>query len=77
MIPVYICDDEAPIRNNLEQIVSQEVEGNISDSEIEEFYNKNKNIFLASEPYVKGLFIKVPKTASGISKVKQWYKDNS
>ena len=30
----------------LEQIVSQEVEGNISDSEIEEFYNKNKNIFL-------------------------------
>ena len=61
----------------LEQIVSQEVEGNISDSEIEEFYNKNKNIFLASEPYVKGLFIKVPKTASGISKVKQWYKDKS
>lgn len=61
----------------LEQIVSQEVEGNISDSEIEEFYNKNKNIFLVSEPYVKGLFIKVPKTASGISKVKQWYKDKS
>lgn len=61
----------------LEQIVSQEVEGNISDSEIEEFYNKNKDIFLASEPYVKGLFIKVPKTASDISKVKQWYKDKS
>ena len=25
MIPVYICDDEAPIRNNLEQIVSNQI----------------------------------------------------
>lgn len=61
----------------LEQIVSQEVENNISEGEIEDFYNKNKNVFLASEPYVKGLFIKVPKSASGISKVRQWYKDKS
>lgn len=61
----------------LEQIVSQEVEGNISDSEIEDYYNKNKDIFGATEPYIKGLYIKVPKTASGISQVRQWYKDRS
>ena len=25
MIPVYICDDELPIRKNLEQIVSNQI----------------------------------------------------
>lgn len=61
----------------IEQIVSQEVENLISDSEVEEYYNENKDAFLAVEPYIKGLYIKVPKTASGISQVRQWYKDGS
>lgn len=61
----------------IEQIVSQEVESLIPDSEVEEYYNKNKDAFLAVEPYIKGLYIKVPKTASGISQVRQWYKDGS
>lgn len=61
----------------IEQIVSQEVESLIPDSEVEEYYNENKDAFLAVEPYIKGLYIKVPKTASGISQVRQWYKDGS
>ena len=61
----------------IEQIVSQEVESHISETEIENYYNKNNGIFLAREPYVKGLYIKVPKTASGVSQVRQWYKDSS
>lgn len=61
----------------IEQIVGQEVESNISDNEIEEYYNKNNGIFLAREPYIKGLFIKLPKSASGVSQVRQWYKDSS
>ena len=61
----------------IEQIVSQEVENLIPDSEVEESYNENKDAFLAVEPYIKGLYIKVPKTASGISQVRQWYKDGS
>lgn len=61
----------------IEQIVSQEVENIIPDSEVEEYYNENKDAFLAVEPYIKGLYIKVPKTASGISQVRQWYKDGS
>lgn len=61
----------------IEQIVSQEVESNISDSEIENYYNQNNGIFLAREPYIKGLYIKLPKTASGISQVRLWYKDSS
>ena len=61
----------------IEQIVVQEVENNIPDSEIEEYYNKNKEMFLAREPYIKGLYIKVPKSASGISQVRHWYKDPS
>ena len=61
----------------IEQIVSQEVESNISETEVENYYNKNNGIFLAREPYVKGLYIKVPRTASGVSQVRQWYKDPS
>lgn len=61
----------------IEQIVSQEVESLIPDSEVEEYYNENKDAFLAVGPYIKGLYIKVPKTASGISQVRQWYKDGS
>lgn len=61
----------------IEQIVSQEVENLIPDSEVEEYYNENKDAFLAVGPYIKGLYIKVPKTASGISQVRQWYKDGS
>ena len=61
----------------IEQIVSQEVENLIPDSEVEEYYNENKDAFLAVEPYIKGLYIKVPKTASGISQVRLWYKDGS
>lgn len=61
----------------IEQIVSQEVENLIPDIEVEEYYNENKDAFLAVEPYIKGLYIKVPKTASGISQVRQWYKDGS
>lgn len=61
----------------IEQIVSQEVENLIPDSEVEEYYNENKDAFLAVEPYIKGLYIKVPKTASGISQVRQWYRDGS
>ena len=61
----------------IEQIVSQEVESLIPDSEVEEYYNENKDAFLPVGPYIKGLYIKVPKTASGISQVRQWYKDGS
>lgn len=61
----------------IEQIVSQEVEGNISDAEVGKYYENNKEIFLATEPYVKGLYIKVPNSASGMSQVRHWYKDPS
>lgn len=73
----------ASYRNNLivhtylEQIINQEVGESISDSEVEEYYNKNKNGFLADKPYVKGLYLKVPLNANGISKVRKWYKQNS
>lgn len=61
----------------MEQIVLQEVDNNMPDSEIEEYYNKNREMFLAREPYIKGLYIKVPKSAPGISQVRHWYKDSS
>lgn len=61
----------------LEQIINQEVGEYISDQEIEDYYNRNKGLFLAEEPYIKGLYIKVPLNAGGISNVRKWYKQNS
>ena len=61
----------------VEQIINQEVGDNISDSEIEDYYNKNMNLFLAEEPYIKGLYIKVPLNANGVSNVRKWFKQNS
>lgn len=61
----------------MELLINQEVSDNISESEIEEFYSSNHNLFLAEEPYVKGLYIKVPLKANGVSNVRKWYKQNS
>ena len=61
----------------LEELVNQEVGDNVTSSEIEEFYNQNSGAFLAEEPYIRGLYIKVPVNASDISSVRRWYKDNS
>lgn len=61
----------------MELLIEQEVGENISDSEIEEYYNNNKDVFLAEEPYVKGLYIKVPLNANGIANVRKWFKQNT
>lgn len=61
----------------MELIINQEVGENIDESEIEDYYNSNKDIFLAEEPYVKGLYIKVPLNASGVSNVRKWFKQSS
>lgn len=61
----------------VEQLVNQELRGNISEEEIENYYALNSNAFQALESYIKGIYIKVPKNASGITNLKKWYKDNS
>ena len=59
------------------ELVSQKLSGEITEEEIADYYEKNKSLFLLNEPIVKGLFIKVPLHAQGLSDVRKWYKKNT
>ena len=60
-----------------EELVKQKLSGEITDAEIEDYYNRNKSLFILEEPVVKGLFIKVPLQTSGLADVRRWYKKNT
>ena len=60
-----------------EELVNQEIGEHIQNEEIEKYYLANANMFLAEQPYIKGLFIKVPLDAPHLNNVKVWYRSNS
>lgn len=60
-----------------EELVKQQLEGEITQAEIEDYYEKNMAAFVLEKPVVKGLFIKVPLQSAGLSDVRRWYKRNS
>lgn len=60
-----------------EELVNQELGNTISDEEVEAYYRQNSGMFRAGQPYIQGLFMKVPLTASQLSKVRGWYKRNT
>lgn len=60
-----------------EELVNQELGNTVSDEEVEAYYRQNSGMFRAGQPYIQGLFMKVPLTASQLSKVRGWYKRNT
>ncbi len=60
-----------------EELINQKLGNTISAEEITRYYNQNSGLFCADEPYIKGLFIKVPANIPNIAKVRSWYKKNS
>jgi hypothetical protein len=60
-----------------EQMLAQKVDTVVKDAEIEEYYNNNTPNFVLEENLVKALFLKIPKTAPDIDKVKIWYKSEN
>lgn len=60
-----------------EELVSQKLAMDISDGEIEAYYEQNKSLFVLDKPIVKGLFMKVPLLSQGLSDVRRWYKRNT
>lgn len=60
-----------------EELIKQKLSGEITDAEIEDYYNRNKSLFILEEPIVKGLFMKVPLQTSGLADVRRWYKRNT
>lgn len=55
-------------------LINQKLSGELTELEIKEFYEKNKELFKLEHPLIKGLFIKVPLTAPQLANVRKWYK---
>lgn len=55
-----------------EKLVEERLSAEISDKEISDYYETNKESFLLEEDIVKGLFLKVPSDAPGLSDLKKW-----
>lgn len=63
------------LMNKFEQnLISQNLDTNISIEEIDEFYEKNKSDLKLKDNIIKPLFVRVPKNVQGIANVKIWYK---
>lgn len=60
-----------------QRLIEQKIGKEVSDQEINDFYNKNLRLFVLNEPMIKGLFLKIPLSAPNISKIKTWYKQSS
>jgi hypothetical protein len=60
-----------------QNLIAQKLSAEITDEEIQSFYEKNLSLFVLDAPLIKGLFIKVPLKQAGVNKVRSWYKSNT
>jgi hypothetical protein len=55
-------------------LINQQLSKEISEQELTDYFEKNKEQFHLEFPLLKGLFIKVPLTAPRLADVRRWYK---
>ncbi len=60
-----------------QELINQKVSQEVTDGEMQEYYDANKQLFTVDRPLIKGLFIKVPLGASGLNNVRVWYKQKT
>lgn len=60
-----------------EELVNQKLANDISEEEINAYYEKNKELFRLDNPLVKGLFIKVPLSSPDLGNVRVWYRKHN
>ena len=64
------------IEDYQQQLITQNLSEELTEEEMLKFYNDNKALFVLKEPALKGLFIKVPRTAPDLNDLKKWYRNN-
>lgn len=57
-----------------QQLIEQRLINEISETEIDSFYQSNQTLFRLEMPLLKGVYIKVPLKTKGLNQVKEWYK---
>lgn len=60
-----------------EQLVKDKLSANIPESDKLNYYEENRSKFILDKSLIKGLFLKIPVDAPGLSDVKGWYKSTS
>lgn len=60
-----------------QQVLNEKMQNDISETEIQVFYENNRDRFSAGHDLIKGVFIKIPKSAPDLSKLKKLYKNSS
>ncbi len=60
-----------------QQLIAQQFSEEISEEDIQAYYEANKEMFLLDQPMIKGLFIKVPANAPHLNNVRTWYKSSN
>lgn len=60
-----------------ERLVKEKLAGDIRESDMLNYYEENQKKFVLDKSLIKGLFLKIPIDAPGLSDVKGWYKSTS
>ncbi len=59
-----------------QDLILQKMDTSVADTVIENFYEKQKDLYALDYNIVKALFIKIPLTAPDISKARRWYRSD-
>ena len=59
-----------------ERLIKERISANINEADKLKYYEENQNKFKLDKALIRGLFLKVPANAPGLSDVKSWYKSN-
>lgn len=66
------------VMNNYERrLLLQKASEEIPEEALQQYYDDKKQLFTLEESVVKGVFLKVPLSTSGLKDLRKWYKDNS
>lgn len=84
-----LTDDEKDVKKQIENyrsslliykyeqsLLKQKLDTTISNEEMEAYYNQNTSNFLLNRDIVKSIYIKVPRSAPEIYKLRQWYRSD-
>jgi hypothetical protein len=59
------------------ELIRQKLDTVINSQEIENYYNEHPNNFQLKDNIIKVLYLRIPKTAPKIDKVRNWYKSDA
>ena len=55
-----------------DRLITQQLIPSISDTQVQMFYEKERDLFELTEPYVKGFYVQLPAKASTVRVVRKW-----